>query len=151
MHVQALSTHELLSQILTPRDIIRVAMSPRKNDQALLGAWHELAGRHARVVSALERSLETNHGLGVSEFEVLERLASSAGECRMQELTEVTHLSQSALSRLVGRLEADGLVTRAICANDRRGIYAHITDAGRARYEAARPTHRAVLAETLGS
>jgi DNA-binding MarR family transcriptional regulator len=128
-----------------------VAMSPRKNDQALLSAWHELAGRHARVVSALERSLEANHGLGITEFEVLERLASEKGECRMQELTDVTHLSQSALSRLVGRLEAEGLVTRDICAHDRRGIYAQITEAGRERYEAARPTHRAVLEETLGS
>jgi DNA-binding MarR family transcriptional regulator len=122
----------------------------QQNDQALLGAWRELADRHARVISALERSLAVNHDLGVSEFEVLERLASSQGDqCRMQELTEATHLSQSALSRLVGRLETEGLVTRAMCPEDRRGIFAHITDAGRDRYDAARATHRAVLAETL--
>src|SRR4051812_21805556 len=122
---------------------MRSGMGPRKNDQALLGACRELAGRHARVVSALERSPAANHDLGVHEFEVLERLAGSDGDqCRMQELTDVTHLSQSALSRLVGRLEAEGLVTRAICSEDRRGIFAHITDAGRARYEAARGTHR---------
>ena len=128
------------------------AMSPRNNDQALLGAWHELAGRHAAVASALERSLEVNHRLGLNEFEVLERLAAPDGDqCRMQELSEVTHLSQSALSRLVGRLEAEGLVVRSMCPEDRRGIFACITDAGRARYEEARPTHRAVLAETLGS
>ena len=36
-----------------------------------------------------------------------------------------------------------------MCAHDRRGIFAHLTDEGRARYEAARPTHRAVLAEEL--
>jgi DNA-binding MarR family transcriptional regulator len=124
-------------------------MSTKRSDQVLLDSWHELAGRHARVVSALERSLASEHDLGVHEFEVLERLATSQGECRMQELTAVTHLSQSALSRLVGRLEAEGLATRAICSSDRRGIYAHITDVGRARYEAARATHRAVLAETL--
>jgi DNA-binding MarR family transcriptional regulator len=121
-----------------------------ETDQALVGAWRELADHHARVISALERSLAVHHDLGVSEFDVLERLASSEGDqCRMQELSSVTHLSQSALSRLVGRLEADGLVTRAMCSEDRRGIYAHITDAGRARYEAARETHRAVLAEIL--
>ena len=150
MHKQVLSVQLVRLQILPTPDIVRRAMTTSKNDQALLGAWHELAGRHAVVVSALERSLEVHHGLGLKEFEVLERLASSeASECRMQELTEVTHLSQSALSRLVGRLETEGLVTRAICPSDRRGIYAHITDAGRERYEAARPTHRAVLAETL--
>ena len=59
------------------------------------------------------------------------------------------HLSQSALSRVVGRLETDGLVTRAICDEDRRGIYACLTDRDRERYEQARPTHRRVLAEVL--
>jgi DNA-binding MarR family transcriptional regulator len=128
---------------------MRRVMGPR-TDQALIGEWQELANRHARVLSALERSLRVHHDLGASEFEVLERLATSDGDqCRMQELSSVTHLSQSALSRLVARLEADGLVTRAMCENDRRGIFAHITDAGRARYEAARETHRAVLAATL--
>ena len=82
---------------------------------------------------------------------MLERLASSEREDhRMQELPSAVHLSQSALSRVVGRLEAEGLVVRTMCAQDRRGIFACLTDEGRARYEAARPTHRAVLAETLG-
>jgi DNA-binding MarR family transcriptional regulator len=107
--------------------------------------------RYARTMSALERALEHEHGLGVSEYEVLERLASpDKNERRMQELAEAVHLSQSALSRVVGRLEADGLVVRGMCAEDRRGIYACLTDTGRARYEAAKPTHRAVLADTLG-
>jgi DNA-binding MarR family transcriptional regulator len=113
--------------------------------------WHDLMDRYARTMSALERALEHEHGLGVSEYEVLERLASpDKDQRRMQELAEAVHLSQSALSRVVGRLEADGLVTRGMCAHDRRGIYACLTDAGRARFEAARPTHRAVLADTLG-
>ena len=66
----------------------------------------------------------------------------------MQELAGAVHLSQSALSRVVGRLEADGLVNRGMCPEDRRGINACLTDSGRERYEAARPTHRAVLAES---
>ena len=59
------------------------------------------------------------------------------------------HLSQSALSRVVGRLEADGLVTRGMCPTDRRGIFACLTDQGRARYEAAKPSQRRVLADSL--
>jgi DNA-binding MarR family transcriptional regulator len=118
-------------------------------DTDLADAWSETLRRHARVSCALERELQTAHGLGVSEFEVLEWLAVHGKEsCRMQELSEAVHLSQSALSRLVGRLEADGLVRRKLCQADRRGIYACITDEGRARYEAARPTQRAVLAAT---
>ena len=120
------------------------------SEQSLIESWRELADRHARVTCALERVLQEEHGLGVSEFEVLEWLATQGKEsCRMQELSEGVHLSQSALSRLIGRLESEGLVTRAICSEDRRGIFACITDQGRARYEAARPTQRRVLADAL--
>ncbi|HWM11199.1 MAG TPA: MarR family transcriptional regulator [Solirubrobacteraceae bacterium] len=119
-------------------------------DTELVGAWRELLERHARTTSALERRLQHEHGLGVSEYEVLDRLATSGkDDCRMQELAEAVHLSQSALSRVVARLEADGLVTRGMCPSDRRGIMACLTADGRERYGAAQPTHRAVLAETL--
>jgi DNA-binding MarR family transcriptional regulator len=120
-------------------------------DTELVDAWRELLERHARTMSALERRLHHEHGLGVSEYEVLERLSGSADERRMQELADAVHLSQSALSRVVARLEAEGLVTRGMCPSDRRGIMACLTASGRERYEAARPTHREVLAETLST
>ena len=126
-----------------------VAVKPSPEEDRLIEIWRELLDRHARATSALERSLH-EHGLGVSEYEVLERLATGdTEERRMQELAEAVHLSQSALSRVVARLEADGLVTRAMCSTDRRGIFACLTEAGRERYAAARPAHRAVLAEAL--
>lgn len=113
--------------------------------------WRILMDSHARTTGALERALGP-HGLGVSEYEVLERLAVlEVSDCRMQVLADLVPLSQSALSRVVGRLEDQGLVERAMCSNDRRGIQAHLTAAGRQRYEAARPAHRAVLAEVLGA
>jgi DNA-binding MarR family transcriptional regulator len=115
----------------------------------LVEAWRDLLERHARTTAALERRLEHEHDLGVSEFEVLERLAACEDKVRMQELAGAVHLSQSALSRVVARLENEGLVSRGMCPDDRRGIMACLTDAGRERYEAARPTHREVLAETL--
>src|ERR1044071_3770038 len=118
----------------------------------IVDVWHDLLDRYARSVSALERALEHEHGLGVSEYEVLERLASQeSASSRMQDLADSVHLSQSALSRVVGRLEAEDMVVRKMCSNDRRGIFACLTDVGRARYEEALPTHRAVLTETLGS
>ncbi len=60
-------------------------------------------------------------------------------------------LSQSALSRLIGRLEQHGLVQRSLCDADRRGIYVCLTEDGRRRHAEALPTQRAVLAATLGS
>jgi DNA-binding MarR family transcriptional regulator len=112
--------------------------------------WRELAATHAAVSDALERELQDRHGLTVSEFEVLQRLAETPQQhSRMQDLADSVHLSQSALSRLIGRLETDGFVTRALCTEDRRGIYACLTAAGRQLVEQAEPTQASVLAATL--
>jgi DNA-binding MarR family transcriptional regulator len=124
---------------------------PSTKSSDLVAAWRELMSSHARVSEALERELQRRHDLTLSEFEVLERLAESdGGKRRMQELADEIHLSQSALSRLVGRLEDEELATRAICDHDRRGIWACITPAGRAAKRKAELTHREVLAGTLG-
>jgi DNA-binding MarR family transcriptional regulator len=117
----------------------------------LLDRWSELESEHARVREALEHALQREHQLSLSEYEVLRRLADSPeGHRRIQELAEETHLSQSALSRLVQRLEDDGYVSRSICDHDRRGVYACVTEAGRKAHSEAHPTHVSVLAETLG-
>jgi len=119
-------------------------------ENALVGEWREILDRHARVSCALTHALEHQHGLGMSEFEVLERLANE-GDCsvRVHAIAEHLHLSQSALSRVIDRLEKHGLVKRGVCDNDRRAIFAELTPDGRERYEEARPTHREVLEREL--
>ena len=112
--------------------------------------WRELMASHARVSEALERALQKQHELSLSEYEVLQRLAESdGGQRRMQELADEVHLSQSALSRLVARLEGAGLATREMCDHDRRGIWACLTPAGKKMQRQAEPTHREVLEATL--
>jgi DNA-binding MarR family transcriptional regulator len=103
--------------------------------------------RYHRVSCVLDRALQTEHGVSASEFAVLEQLAEAGPECglRMHELGEHAHVTQSALSRLIARLEADGLVERTMCADDRRSVMTRLTPAGRELYAAARPTQRAVL------
>ena len=117
----------------------------------LLDRWNELETEHARVREALEHRLQREHRLSLTEYEVLRRLSDSPeGHRRIQELAEEIHLSQSALSRLVQRLEDDGFVCRNVCDHDRRGVFACVTDAGRKAQAEAHPTHVSVLAETLG-
>jgi DNA-binding MarR family transcriptional regulator len=129
-----------------------VAVVSPPEERALVARWQELLGRHAAVWHALERELQRRHGIGVSEFEALEALATHHHDkCRAAELSEATHLSQSAASRMTARLERAGLVQRAICDLDRRGVFVTLTEAGRRRYTEARPTHRAVLADVLGA
>jgi DNA-binding MarR family transcriptional regulator len=116
----------------------------------LIDEWRDLLARHARVNAALERDLQRHHRLSVTELEALQRLQENhADGCRLQQLVEDVHMSQSALSRLVSRLEEEGLVERRSCSDDRRGIFACITDAGRARVREAEATQREVLARTL--
>jgi DNA-binding MarR family transcriptional regulator len=117
---------------------------------SVVTAWREMAACHAAACAALERELGERHGLGVSDFEVLERLTENKErKFRAQDLAEAVHLSQSALSRLVDRLARHGLVERCGCEGDRRGIYVVLTEAGEQRHADAVPTHRAVLARTL--
>ena len=118
----------------------------RRDDDALAAEWHELMGRYQRLMCALDRELGAEHALTASEFEVLQQL-HRAEECslRMATLAENAHLTQSALSRLVSRLEADGLVERKTCDQDRRSLFVGLTEAGRQRYTEARPTQRRVL------
>ncbi|MBF6465446.1 MarR family transcriptional regulator [Nocardia beijingensis] len=115
----------------------------------LVGEWRELLDRHAAVSCALEKALQNGHGIGLSEFETLDRLVdANCGDYRMSDLANDIYLSQSALSRAVARLERDGLVQRTMCAEDRRAVFVCLTEKGRSVYEQALPTHRAVLSDT---
>ncbi|GAA2884796.1 MarR family transcriptional regulator [Streptosporangium fragile] len=116
------------------------------SEEPAVRAWREVLAKHATTACALERELSERHRLGMSEFEVLERMVEGGQEkYRVQEVADAVHLSQSACSRLISRLEKAGLVTRGICEADRRGIFVGITDQGRERHAEALPTHRAVI------
>jgi DNA-binding MarR family transcriptional regulator len=129
-------------------------MTGDKGARSLEAEWREILAVHARTACEIDRELH-RFGLGASDFEVLDVLAAGdsadSEDCsfRVQELADRVHLSQSALSRLVARLEKEGLVERCICSEDRRGVRVALTPAGRERYEKARPGHLAVLERML--
>lgn len=109
-----------------------------------LRAWRGLLRAHAALTRALEADLEADHGLPLSSYEVLLHLADADGErMRMSDLADSVILSRSGLTRLVDRLEREGLIAREVCPTDARGSYARLTDAGRERFSAARGTHLA--------
>ena len=126
-------------------------------DREQVEEWRELARQVAALSCRLDKALH-GHGLGMSEFEVLDRLADHRAErgdeedrgLRMQQLSEEVHLTQSALSRAVARLEKEGLVRRAMCSQDRRGVFVALTGEGERRWEEACPSHRAVISEAFG-
>jgi DNA-binding MarR family transcriptional regulator len=99
---------------------------------------------HAALERELDAELLANHGLPLSSYEVLLTVADAPGErMRMSEIADSVLLSRSGVTRLVDRLERDGLVERIPCEDDARGQYAVLTERGREAFDAARATHLA--------
>jgi DNA-binding MarR family transcriptional regulator len=107
-----------------------------------LAAWRGLLRVHAALTKALDAELVREHDLPLSSYEVLLFLCDSPdGRMRMSELADGVLLSRSGLTRLVDRMERDGLLRRTRCEDDQRGYFAEITDEGRELFARARGTH----------
>src|SRR3954464_10381093 len=112
--------------------------------------WRTLAALHGLIEAELERSLASTVELSVVEYTVLDALSRQDGwHMRMQQLARAAALSSSATTRLVTRLEDRGLLTRILCADDRRGIYTELTPAGQKMLGHARPIHDHALEQSL--
>jgi DNA-binding MarR family transcriptional regulator len=115
---------------------------------AELQAWKGLLCTHAMLAKRLDAELERAHGVPLSSFEVLHHLGfASEGRMRMCDLADSIHLSRSGLTRLVDRLERDGLLERCSCDHDARGAYACLTDRGREQLLQAKQTYVAAVRE----
>ena len=113
-----------------------------------LGAWSAFLRAHARVVRELERELQAEQRMALTDYDVLVQLATAQDRrLRMSELADRLLLSRSGATRLVDRLVAQGLVERVMCDVDRRGQWASLTDAGVDRLRQASPTHLRGVAE----
>ena len=116
--------------------------------QEELGAWRGLLRVHSALVKALDAELLAAHDLPLTSYEVLNNLQAAPGRRRrMAELADGVLLSRSGMTRLVDRLERDGLLERDACTDDGRGTYAVLTDKGDACLAGARRTHLAGVRE----
>src|SRR4051794_38737385 len=107
-----------------------------------LGAWRGFLRVHSALVRSLDAELASAHKLPLSSYEVLINLEAAPGhKRRMSELADSVLLSRSGMTRLVDRLEQNGLLERDHCTADGRGCFAVLTDKGAALLESARPTH----------
>jgi DNA-binding MarR family transcriptional regulator len=112
--------------------------------QGELASWRGFLRVHAALERELDAELIAAHGLPLSSYEVLLTVADAREErMRMSEIADSVLLSRSGVTRLVDRLERDGLVERVPCEDDARGQYAVLTGRGRAAFDAARATHLA--------
>jgi DNA-binding MarR family transcriptional regulator len=112
-------------------------------DELEMASWAGFLRTHATLIRELDDELTRAHGLPLSSYDVLVQLASASDDrMRLSQLADAVLLSRSGLSRLVARLIDQGWVERLDCTDDARGAFAALTDAGRAKLDEARATHR---------
>jgi DNA-binding MarR family transcriptional regulator len=114
----------------TPARTTPPAATPQLPSEKM-AAWRAFLEAHARITDVLSRELRAEESLPLAWYDVLVQLQEAPGHrLRMQELADAVLLSKSGLTRLVDRMEREGLVRRSACPDDRRGILAELTEAG---------------------
>jgi DNA-binding MarR family transcriptional regulator len=111
-------------------------------------AWRRFLRAHALVTRRLEGDLLAEQRMPLASYDVLVQLVEAPERrLRMSELAERVLLSRSGLTRLVDRLEREGLVRREACDEDARGLFTVLTDHGLTRLREASPVHLHGIAE----
>jgi DNA-binding MarR family transcriptional regulator len=107
-----------------------------------LAPWRAFLTAHALVSRRLDDDLRAEHEMTLAEYAALLQLAEAPDRrLRMNQIADGVFLSRSGVTRLIDRLEADGLVERSHCSTDGRGAEAVLTDLGVSRLRQASRTH----------
>ncbi len=107
-----------------------------------LETWRAFLMAHALLTRRLDEDLRAEDGLTLGEYSALLQVAEAPDRSlRMNQLADGIFLSRSGVTRLIDRLEADGLIARSSCTSDGRGSLAVLTEAGLERLRAAAETH----------
>lgn len=125
-----------------PRRADVPSTGPAWLDDREMAAWRSFLTAAAIVTDALDRELQAAFGRSLADYEILVHLSESPDRRRrMTDLADLATLSRSRLTRTVDRLVSAGLVARERCHDDRRGVWAVLTDDGLAALEAMAPVH----------
>ena len=119
-------------------------------------AWVRLLRAHTELTRRMDARLREGHGITLRGYEVLLALSDAPdGRLRRVDLAAKVLLTQGGVTRLLGPLEREGLVSRAASPTDRRVVFAQLTAAGRRRLSQARRTHHrdieALFTERFGA
>ncbi len=119
-------------------------------DDWRLAVWRSFLRTHTHLLRRLEQGLQANRKISIGSYDVLVQLAEAPGNrLRMSELAEAVLLSRSGLTRLVDRLQKDGLVRREPDPGDARGTFTVLTAQGRDALRDASTVHLAQVAELV--
>jgi DNA-binding MarR family transcriptional regulator len=119
-----------------------------KTDKPLKGreerVWRDVARFLSVAARLLDEDLQRGANISLSEYAVLVHLSEAEkGQLRVRELADLTDLSGSHMTRIIGDLARGGFVVKNRNPQDGRGIDVQITDAGLDRLRDAYPIHLA--------
>jgi DNA-binding MarR family transcriptional regulator len=115
-------------------------------------AWIAFFVSHGLLTKRIDAILRKAGVVPMDVYDLLLTLEMAPeGRLRMSELATNVLLTRSGLTRLVDRLERQGLISRTACPNDRRAVHAQLTRKGLAERERAWPVYRAAIAEHFGA
>src|SRR3954471_10146298 len=107
--------------------------------------WRAYLLGSARLSERLDADLR-QFSIDLPEYEILVTLEESPDwQLRMSYLADAVHQSRSRLTHTISRMEHSGLVERVSCPTDRRGVWAHLTEAGMDLLRTAAPSHVAAV------
>ncbi len=129
-------------------------VQPNSADSRVTARWLDADQQHiwrtyllgsSRLAERLDADLR-EHGIDMGEYEILVVLEETPHRrVRMSDLAESVHQSRSRLTHTIARMEKRNLVRRTMCPEDRRGVWAELTDAGFELLREAAPSHVACV------
>jgi DNA-binding MarR family transcriptional regulator len=112
--------------------------------------WRGWIAASMLLPNRLNRDLQEHHGLTGTDYQVLVELSESPRRrMRMSTLADRTQLSRSRLSHQIDRMARADLVTRELCEQDGRGMFAVLSEHGWDTITAAAPDHVASVRRHL--
>ena len=107
-----------------------------------LVAWRVFFECALALPDVLDAELRQAGKLTLRWYDVLVSLEDAADGVPMTELANRILASKSGLTRVIDKMEAEGLVRRVRPPGDRRVVLVQLTEAGRAALEDSRIVHR---------
>ncbi|WP_027169031.1 MarR family winged helix-turn-helix transcriptional regulator [Mesorhizobium sp. WSM3224] len=122
-----------------------------KTSPEAVTAWARLMRVSRQLVERTEDALKANGLPSLAWYDVLHELAEAGeGGLRPFELIDRVLLAQYSVSRLLARLEADGLIEKLPVSDDGRGQTVRITPGGREMRRRIWAIYGASIAELMG-
>ncbi len=130
------------------RTVTQKAGSRPVHSPMTLRLWLQMI-RCAKVIErGLNARLRRHHAQSLSRFDVLSQLRRAPGNClAVGRLSSQLILSNANITRLLDRMEQDGLIKRSFLRSDRRGVEVALTPAGATLFDAMAADHARWLEE----